>query len=149
MKKRVSFLVPGQSGSNLFLFSFPHIHSAATFCLKATLSHEHSLRPLLSDEGRENREAERIVIKAQYYKHRRGNRAGSWQRSQNDWGKMKRVKHFWSRQRSKKCRQNDKQMTTGARNNLIHYSMTHLHLYVPSTDLIFRWLFRTLQFHRL
>lgn len=56
MKKVSLFLVPGQSGSNLFLFSFPHIHSAATFCLKATLSHEHSLRPLLSDERRENRE---------------------------------------------------------------------------------------------
>lgn len=58
-EKSVSFLVPGQSGSNLFLFSFPHIHSAATFCLKATLSQEHSLRPLLSDERGENREREK------------------------------------------------------------------------------------------
>lgn len=82
--------MPGQSGSNLLLFSFPHIHSAATFCLKATLSHEHSLRPLLSDERGENRggggggrrwevrwgeEGEvggrvTVVIKAQYYKQR-------------------------------------------------------------------------------
>lgn len=53
-KKKCLFLVPGQSGSNLFLFLFsPHIHSAATFCLKATLSQEHSLRPLLSDQRRE------------------------------------------------------------------------------------------------
>lgn len=57
--KKVSFLVPGQSGSNLFLFCFPHIHSAATFCLKATLSQEHSLRPLLSDERGENGERKR------------------------------------------------------------------------------------------
>lgn len=91
-EKSVSFLVPGQSGSNLFLFFsfFPHIHSAATFCLKATLSQEHSLRTLLSDERGEkwrgkDRERRRggvrlVVIKAQYYKHRKkSNGADSWQ----------------------------------------------------------------------
>lgn len=64
---------------SLFFSLSPHIHSAATFCLKATLSQEHSLRPLLSDERGENRNTERkrerecvcggaSAIKAQFYK---------------------------------------------------------------------------------
>lgn len=44
---------------SLFFSLSPHIHSAATFCLKATLSQEHSPRPLLSDERGENRNTER------------------------------------------------------------------------------------------
>lgn len=54
MKKVSLFWCLGNLEAISFLFSFPHIHSAATFCLKATLSQEHSLRPMLSDERGEN-----------------------------------------------------------------------------------------------
>lgn len=85
-----------------------------------------------------------VEIKAQYYKQRNGSRADSWQRSQNDWGKMKRVKTVWSgqkrkggrRKKKKKRCQNDKQVTAGARNNFLHFTTTHLPLRALSFDLI-------------
>lgn len=62
MKKVSLFLVPAQiwkQSPSILSFFPPHIHSAATFCLKATLSQEHSLRPLLSDEKRTEGERDR------------------------------------------------------------------------------------------
>lgn len=54
------------------------------------------------------------------------------------------VKQFWSGQESeKKFCQNDKRVTTDARNNLIHFTTTHLHLLVLSSDLISTWAFHT------
>lgn len=123
--------MPGQSGSNLLLFSFPHIHSAATFCLKATLSHEHSLRPLLSDERGENRggggggrgwevrwgeEGEvggrvTVVIKARYYRGKKATRADGWRRSWDDGGKVKHVTTVWSGQKRKKGREQKNKQT--------------------------------------
>lgn len=49
MKKVSLFWCLGNLEAISFFFfsSFPHILSAATFCLKATLSQEHSPRPSL------------------------------------------------------------------------------------------------------